>query len=204
MNKVKYRMSFTTGGLFLHESVKLAHIYQAIHDWELVKQKTLAENILQTRTVKSAQRIVYEIIKRLRHLSDDEIELLCDGDAQEQRQILWLAICREYLFIAAFANEVMRERLISLKDDLKPEEFDFFLNRKAEWHKEVESLSPSTRTKLRQVLFKMLREAGLLNENFTIYPIMLSPRLLDLIASEHKHELNVFPVFETFQGKAHE
>jgi hypothetical protein len=45
-------------------------------------------------------------------------------------------------------------------------------------------------------MFKMLREADLLNENFTINPIMLSPRLLDAIPDEHKHELTVFPVFE--------
>jgi hypothetical protein len=196
VNQEKYSMSFTTGGLFIRESINFAKMYQTYQDWELTKNTALSENILQARTVKSAQRIAYEIVKRLRHLSQNEIELLCDGDAQEQKQILWLAVCREYLFIASFASEVLRERLISLKDDLKPEEFDFFLNRKAEWHEEIESLTPSTRAKLRQVMFKMLREADLLNENFTINPIMLSPRLLDAIPDEHKHELTVFPVFE--------
>ncbi len=199
MNQQTYSMSFTTGGLFLHESIKFAQLFQDLNDWDEVKRQALADNMLQSRTVKSNQRRSYEIVKRLRHLSAEEIELLIEGDTQEQKQVLWLAICREYKFIASFASEVMRERLISLKDDLKPEEFDFYLNRKAEWHEELEGLSQTTRKKLRQVLFKILREAELLNKNFTINPIMLSPRLLDAIPCDRQHDLAVFPVFELEQ-----
>lgn len=204
MNQQTYSMSFTTGGLFLHDAITFARMYQTGRDWEAVKKQVLADNILQTRTLKSAHRIAYEIIKRLRHLSDRELEILCDGDIQEQKHILWLAVCREYRFIAAFASEVMRERLISLQNDLRPEEFDFFLNRKAEWHEEIETLSQTTRAKLRQVLFKMLREAEFLNANFTINPVMLSPKLIEAIPAEHQNELAVFPVFELKRTARHE
>lgn len=197
-------MSFTTGGLFLQNAIIFAHMYQSNPDWEAVKKQVLEENVLQTRTLKSSQRIAYEIIKRLRHLSGSELEILCEGDVQEQKHILWLAVCREYRFIAAFACEVMRERLISLQNDLKPEEFDFFLNRKAEWHEEIETLSQTTRAKLRQVLFKMLREADFLNANFTINPVMLSPRLIEAIPADHQNELTVFPVFELKRTARHE
>lgn len=197
LNSEKYSMSFTTGGLFLQESIKLALLHQHLQNWETVKEQVIAANLLQARTINSAKRVCYEIINRLRQLSPDELELLLDGDVHEQKHVLWLAICRHYRFIADFASEVMRERLLSLQTDLKPEEFDFFLNRKAEWHAELESLSPSTRTRLRQVLYKMLRESDMLNDNYIINAVMLSPRLLSAIPRERRHDVFTFPVFES-------
>ena len=55
MNNVQYNMSFTTGGLFLHESTEVAEIYLQDPDWEIVRQKALEENVLQFRKLSSAK-----------------------------------------------------------------------------------------------------------------------------------------------------
>ena len=197
MNHERYSMAFTTGALFYRDSVKLAVLYLEFNDWESVRKKVFSENLLQTRTLNSSTRVSREIISRLKTLEAGELDLLISGSTQEQKYLLWLAVCRRYRFIADFAKEVIRERYISLKADLHYEEFDCFFNKKSEWHPELEKITPTTRNKLRQVLFKILREAELLATDHTINGSMLSKRFLDTIPQQHRTDILMFPAFES-------
>jgi hypothetical protein len=197
MSYDKYCMSFTTGGLFHPESVKLAELYLDLGDWNSVRNKVIAENLLQTRTMNTLKRVWREVVSRLRTLSSDELKFLVEGSHQEQAYLLWLAVCRRYRFIADFAAEVLRERYITLKADLSHEDFDSFFNRKFEWYSELEEITPATRNKLRQVLFKILREADLLTANKMINAAMLSPRLLEVIQKGSRRDILYFPLFES-------
>lgn len=197
MSGDRYNMSFTAGSLFHRESVELAALYLDLGDWNSVRDKVLAENLLQTRTLNTLKRVCHEVISRLRTLSPEELEFLVERSHQDQAYLLWIAICRRYRFIADFAVEVLRERYISLKADLTYDDFDSFFNRKSEWHLELDEITPTTRGKLRQVLFKMLREADLLATNNMISAAMLSPRLLELIRQGNHRDVLYFPVFES-------
>ncbi|AZZ95338.1 DUF1819 family protein [Hahella sp. KA22] len=197
MNNDKYSMSFTTGSLFHCESVKLAALHLDLDDWSSVRDKVIAENLLQTRTLNTLKRVCCEVISRLRMLSPGELEFLVESSHQEQAYLLWLAVCRRYRLIADFAVEVLRERYITLKSDLTHEDFDSFFNRKSEWHWELDEITPTTRGKLRQVLFKMLREADLLTACNMIHAAMLSSRLLELFNQGSRRDVLYFPVFES-------
>jgi len=190
-------MSFTTGGLFSRESVKMAMLFLELGDWDVVRDKVLAENLLQSRTFTTSQRICREIISRLKTLNPNELDLLIHGTAQEQGSLLWISVCRCYKFIADFAVEIIRERYLGLKIDLHYVDFDSFFNRKSEWHPELDAIQPATRNKLRQVLFKILREAELLTVNNTINAAMLSPRLLEAIPRGSRQDALFFPLFES-------
>jgi hypothetical protein len=197
MSNDKYSMSFTTGGLFHLESVKLAALYLDNGDWNIVLDKVIADNLLQKRTLSTLKRSCREVISRLQTLNSYELEFLVEGNHQEQAYLLWLAICRTYRFIADFAVEVLRERYISLKADLTYDDFDSFFNRKSEWHFELDKITPATRGKLRQVLFKILREADLLAANGMINSALLSPSLLELIRQSDQRDILYFPAFES-------
>lgn len=194
---VKYRMSFTTGGLFHRESLQLAMLFLEVRDWKVLRDRVLTQNLLQSRTLSTAKRIYQEIAARLQTLDLNELDLLVHGTLQEQCCLLWISICRRYAFIADFAVEVLRERYISLKSDLQCEDFDFFFNKKSEWHPELDALSASSRDKLRQVLFKMLREAELLTAEHKILPPMLTPRFINAITPERRQDIYLFPVFDS-------
>ncbi|MCU7814968.1 MAG: DUF1819 family protein [Candidatus Thiodiazotropha sp. (ex Rostrolucina anterorostrata)] len=203
MNTEKYSMSFTTGALFHQESVNLAELYLEEGDWNEVRDEVIARNLLQARTINSTKRICREICSRLKRLNKEELELLVDGDHQEQAYILWLAVCRRYHFIYDFSTEVIRERFLTLRYDLGYEDYDVFFNAKMEWHEEMEKITATTRNKLRQVMFKMLRESELLNSDNSIIPAMLSARLINVICSHSNRDLHLFPIMETaLQGCA--
>lgn len=193
-----YRMSFTAASLCIRESAILAQRYLDLSNWEQVSSEAFSENLLQVRTQSSLRRLLRELTTRLETLSPAELELLTKATEPHQAQVLWLAVCRCYPFVAEFAAEVVRERYLSLKYELPLDEFDAFFNRKAQWHPELDSISPSTHNKLRQVLYRLLREAGLLSAQCTIQGIQLNPRLAKLLHQGCAEETLYFPTLYSF------
>ena len=187
-------MSFTTGGLYHQESLRIAVLYLEFGNWNEVRKRSVAGNILRARTTSSLKRTCREICLRLKTLTNDQIQLLVEGTREEQCQLLWLATCRQHLFIKEFACEVIRERCLTLRYDIHYEDFDAFFNSKAQWHDELDHITPTTRDKLRQVLFRILREAGFLTHDNIISAPVISPRLLDLLSEERSEELCIFPM----------
>jgi hypothetical protein len=194
MKQKKYLMSFTTGGLFYVESLLLLELYIKLQDWNDVYIYALDKNTLQTRVVNSAKRIVKEIINRLKTLSKNELLLLYKGSISDQKYILWLSVCRRYIFIKEFAIEVIRERYLTLKYDLPVEEYESFFNLKAQWYEELEKITDSSRYKQRTVVYKILREADIIDKNKFILPAMLSDELIKTIAQTNKDDLTIFPI----------
>jgi len=192
----KYIMAFTTGGLFLRESVLAAELYMSIRDWDSVKNEIQEKNHFQSRTAAALCRVTREILKRMRTLSDIEIGFLLDAARSDQQALLWIAVCRRYSFIAEFAIEVIRENYLSLNYNLTYEDFDWFFNKKADWYSELEELTLSTRKKLRQVLFRILSEADLLSSDNKITPLLFSSRFIELILKADSQELSYFPIHE--------
>lgn len=197
MKTNKYSMSFSTGGLFHHESVRITRLYFDLGNWAKIRDTVVDKNILQTRTLASAKRISREICSRLKLLSDDELRVLIEGSPQDQAYILWLAVCRRHRFVYEFAVEVLREKFLTLQYELHYEDFDAFFNAKAAWSDELESITDSTRKKLKQVLFKILKEAGLLSPENHIIPVILSSEVFKAIENTSGKDFSVFPVAET-------
>lgn len=192
--KNKYLLSFTTGGLFYQHSLLIAELYKSLNDWDDVFNKIIDDNVLQTRTQSTAKRVGKEIINRLKTLTPSELELLLESSPMEQKQILFISVCRRYKFIYEFAKDVIRERYLTLKYDLPIEEFDSFYNQKEQWHEELEKISDSSKCKLRTVLYKILIEAEIIDKNKIIMPAMISKQLISLIAKKDLDDLLIFPI----------
>jgi hypothetical protein len=192
--KPKYLMSFSTGGLFINESVELAALHREGEVWKTTLDRAIERGLATLPKAASKRRTLREIANRISCLSAIEREfLISQADRQEQQALLWLATCRAYRFIHEFAVEVVRERHLSWRLELGQEAFDVFFGAKAEWDESLAAISKSTQQKLRQVLYRMMREAGLLSEDGHIQTIYLSPRLKSLIVQADPEGLEVFP-----------
>ena len=88
---------------------------------------------------------------------------------------------------------MLREHFLVLRRRLVFADFDHFLNAKALWHAELDDIAKSTQLKLRQNLFRMLREADLLSDQYEIHPAQLSPYLAQLLARQGRQVFLVFP-----------
>ena len=192
----EYDMSFSTGGLFRLESGKLAALYQQFRDWQDVRGHAMAHNVLQTRIQSTAKRLLWEVISRLQTLNVAELDLLTDAKTDEKSLFLWIAVCRRYRFIAEFALEVMREKMNS-GTPLLNEDFDAYFSHKSEWNERLEAIRPTTRMKLRQVLFRMLHEAEFLDTMNQVVSVLPSQRLVTVLYHEHRNDLLFLPILES-------
>ena len=188
-----YLMSFGTGGLFINESVAVAKLHNFGEEWDMTAATAITKGVFPVRKASSARRSIREIVNRLKCLTGAELKLLQNGQRNEQAALLWLAACRAYRFIREFSVEVVREKYLSLQIELTYEDFDSFYFRKAEWSDKLASLSVSTRTKLRAVLFRIMREADIISEDDRILGSMLTSRFVELICNRGSGELAYFP-----------
>ena len=189
----RYALSFTTGALLARESSLLALLYIERHDWEQVRDEAVETNLLQARTHSTSVRLVRETVKRLSTLTDDEISLLVEATGLERAHLMWAAACRRYELIAEFAEEVLRERYLTLASTLGYEDFDSYVRTRALWHEELAAIRLATLQKLRSNMFKMLKEAELLSEAGYIMPAVLSERVAARLGAFTPSDLRFFP-----------
>nr|CAA6828822.1 MAG: Unknown protein [uncultured Thiotrichaceae bacterium] len=194
MGQQNYTFSFTSIAAAVSESTMVAQLYIASNDWKEVKAQVLDNNLLQARTSSYAGRLYRELYSRLRVLQDKELQLLIDGNEMEQRQLLWIAICRRYPPVSDFAKEVLVDQYEQGKQQLWVGKFEHFYSRKLEWYPELEQLSGSTIKKAGSVLFRMLKECGLMSQDRDnrIIKQRLSPLMLDTIEYDQA-KMALFP-----------
>lgn len=194
MNNHTYSMSFTTAPLLFQETLVVAALFAREQDWTAVRDIVLSDNLLQMRTDNSSRRVFSEIRSRLKQLTPAQLETLLDSSRREQNYLLWLAFCKRYRFVYDFAVEIVREKFLRLDLELPYDAYDIFFNNKAEWHPEIERIAEATRKKLRQFLYRIMREADLLTEQNQIIPAVLSPRLTAVIQEDDPAHFAIYPV----------
>lgn len=217
----RYRLSFTVGGLLAEQGKILAtlfveneHEYTAPDveptngetdtDHEIgeritrIRKQAIEENVLSIRTHSANSRIVGEVLKRLSALTETELRCLADSDtpASDRQALMWVAMCRYYVLIGDFANEVLRERYLMGFSTLAKSDYDQFILDKSMWHPELEELSTLTAGKLRANVFKAMNEAELWEkENDTLLPSLLS-KSVTAILEDKPESFRFFPTRE--------
>lgn len=189
----RYALSYTTGGLLSREAAVLAPIYDEHRVWATVRDIAVQENLLQARTHATGVRRVRETIKRMSALADRELEILVEVTASERSHLMWAAACRRYDLIGEFAEEVLRERFLTLAGTVSYKDYDSFYRAKAMWHDELDAVSAATYKKLRQVLFRMMIEAGLLTAKGVIEPALISSRVAERLTARTPSDIRYFP-----------
>jgi hypothetical protein len=192
--QTKYRMSFSVGGLMVREGMALAQEYRQGETWAEARERLLSEGVSTLPKLASQTRVLREIFDRIGHLTEAERRYLLEGaDRLEQQGLMWLAVCRTYRFVREFTVEVIVERYQSWRFDLGHDVFDRFLAEKAEIDQGLAELSLSTCAKLRQVLFRIMRESEVLSSEGKIQPVWLSARMKALIEETSPTDLLIFP-----------
>lgn len=192
----RYALSFTTGALLLKEANVVGQAFLDSGDWSAARTAAEQENLLQARTPGSRKRLVRETVTRLQVLSRDELDLLLEGASADRSQLLWAAACRRYQLIGEFAEDVLRDRFLSLAGDVRYEDFDAFWRAKELWHDELSAVTPETYKKLRSVVFRMMLEADLTTADGRIEPTLLSDRVLALLRGRTPSDVRFFPTRE--------
>ncbi len=188
-------LSFTLGGLFLPETLALVAMTEPTEDWRQLRDRAGDAEFLGTRRASSTRRTLNEIFKRLRTLDQQELDLLRRTSRSDQRALLWIACCRAYGILGAFADEVLRERLHSTRPQITPHDFEHFLDDKAALAPggRLARLTDSTRRRLSTVAIRILREAGGLDTHGQLQAMPISGALERHLRAQHPRDLRYLP-----------
>ena len=189
--KVKYRLSFGTGNAYIHESNLILKKYLENKDWKETERFCIEDNILQINTLSSAKRIFREISLRLKSLNDEEQEFFISSNYVDQSILIWISICRTYKFIGDFSSIIISEKFNSFQLEIDYSDFNYFYERQEVLHEGLYSLKDSTRKKLRQVIFKIMKDLNMISKKNEITPLFPSKELKDVSKLTRK-DLNLF------------
>ena len=172
----------------------MAATYLRCEDWAETRRIVKDENLLQSRTKSRTTRVLTEIILRLKSLSAEQLKLLVAGSLAEQKYLLWFAICKTYSFIQEFAIEVLREKYLSRTMKVTELDYDAFFSRRVDWNAALGNITTLTRKKMRQIAFRMLREADLLTDDNTILSALPSSQLIEALKPDAPLSFDIFPM----------
>jgi len=186
-NYTKYHFAFTTSSLRLKEMIIVAQ-----HQVEKVELDYVSE--LGNGKKKTGKNMFYELRKRIDTLTKQQLELLAKGSLTEQRNIAFLAVCKTYGFIRDFVIEVIRDKYQVYDYEISEGDYFSFVRQKSEQHPEMEELTEETEKKVRQVSFKILEQAEIIDniKDKTIQPQILDPRVIHVITRENPDWLKIF------------
>jgi len=189
----KYILSFTAASLRLNEMVKVAKAAQEddITDLSIVKESGVVFGSVKNRTT---DREFREIRKRLETLTPDQKNILIHGDLNSQKQIAFLAVCKRYGFIRDFTIEVIRDKVLVFDFKINESDFNSFISSKILLHPELEAFSESTRKKAKQVMYRILEQAGIINNavDKAILPQILQQDVINAIVRDEPVWLKIF------------
>lgn len=152
----KYIFSFTGNSLRLKEMVLITTYQRSGDELDIVHQ-------IGGGKKKSATTIFNECNNRLSYLTDDQKTLLIEGDLASKRQMAFLAMCKFHAFIRDFTVEVVREKYLLFDYTLSQGDYFSFFRSKMELHPNMERLTNRSQESVRQITFKVLEEAGIID-----------------------------------------
>jgi len=183
----KYDFSFTASSLRLNE-------LRLVAQHQIEGSEINFTNELGNGKSSTGRRMLAEFTKRLSFLTEDQKELLVYSDLTSQKQIAFLSACKTHLFLRDFVVEVIREKLLIFDYELSEGEYISFYRRKSELHSEMDELTEVTANKIRQVTFKILEQAGIIDNvrSKNIQPQLVSDKVAATIAADDRQWLKIF------------
>lgn len=182
-----YNLSFTAASLRPELMRIAAEAFLASSDWDVAKDHILSTNAFQCRTSSSASRLESELRQRLQLLTLPQLTLLAGAPAEDRAAMSWLAVCKRSSFMFDFVSGVLRDKLAAHDPVLRLSDYESYLELQTAAHPSLGSVTASSKVKIRQVLFRMLGESGLISPQrlaSQIHRPVLSPAALHAVLTD--------------------
>jgi predicted transcriptional regulator len=163
VNKVKrYNFSMTGASALITETLVVAEEYHRLSDWDLVKESLITNNLLNKIKQSTFNREYSEIKKRINNLSSQQVSLMVSGDLDEAKSMILLSILKSYDFFHDFMVEVLGHKFQLFDRFLDDSDYSRFINYKNINHPELLTITAETASKVKQVIFKILEQLGII------------------------------------------
>ena len=185
----------------MNESLEVARLHVEGEPWEQTILRAMDERTTSLPKSASNRRTLREISNRLLTLSADERLYFIEEADRSERQARFLFLflgSPPAVLIASSENLPLKLFASGIFPTNSPYHWRVstsFLRQKAEWNEGLAGLSRTTQLKLRQIMFRMMREAGIISEDDLIQTAILSTRLKSMIEEQNPGELGHLPQY---------
>ena len=192
-NKV-YKFSFTAASALIVETRIVAEEYHKRKDWKDVEKYLKENNLLNKVKQATFKREFSEIKKRLSLLTEDQLQLMIQGSLDDAKAMILLSLVKAYSFLRDFIVEVIRNKYLLFDTVVSEIDYIKFVNTKSLSHKELNAITEVTAKKVKQVIFKLLEQVGLITQakNGSILKPILNSKVIDVIVDDDPALLNAF------------
>lgn len=200
----KYTFSFTGASALIAETLVIAEEYERLQDWKNVQKSLMESNLLNKVKEVTFKREFAEIKKRLSLLTSQQLELMVHGSLDDAKAMILLSLVKAYPLIKDFITEVLLNKYLVFDRFLTETDYIRFFNTKSFSHAELNEITESTAKKVKQVVYKLLEQVGLImnTKNGTILRPLLSTSALDVIIADNPSLLTAF-LFSNEEIKAY-
>lgn len=160
-----YSASFTTGALFLEETVVLLSLLEQMPPAEVLDRAKKEPHHLRINAEVSRRKIAGEVLKRYRAVNEQVWVLFRSlHQTSDQLLILLYACLKTYQLLTDFMMRVVVHRWQQRLLTLDRTDFERFLDEQTPTHPELATLTEATRRKSAQITLLMLKQAGLVQQ----------------------------------------
>ena len=174
--KKVYDGGIVAGSLLVPESREVARLLLEGANEKALKDAIIRGNILQKRSPQTAKRQGALIQKRLILMNHHHWELVVHGHSILATQAIMAAAIKHSHLIGDFMQSVVKEHWQTFQKAISNSDWHHFMENCAQLDARLDSWTDKTRAKLRQVVFRVLDEAGYISNT--------KSRLLQSVAIE--------------------
>ncbi len=159
---MEYKSTIKSRPYLYKETKKAASLINSGLDIELIKEKSINDNIFQLESEARKKEVASIIVTRLRAVDEFVIDKIENGSIETSKILVLYAIIKNDRLFFEFINEVYKEKIL-LKDlFIRDKDFNIFFQSKMEQSEKVSSWSEYTFKKLKQVYIRILFESGII------------------------------------------
>ncbi|MFD3156694.1 DUF1819 family protein [Haloimpatiens sp. FM7330] len=186
MKNINYSAKLTGESFLLYEFKIVANLKKEGFSDKEIRKRVLEENLFQYKFKSSISRRLSPLIKRVNSIDDNLINMLLEDPLGYGVIINLYTIMKNDKLFFEFMDEVIREKIEYNYGFIEKKDINVFFTSKAEQSEIVAGWSEQTIAKLKQVIFKILSEAGMIEDvktgklNKLLIPIELKEYLLSM------------------------
>ena len=159
-----YSAKLTAEPFLYNETKIIAEYILNGEDVNELKKRNIEENLIHYKKPKSIQRVNSPIFRRLSVLDEEMLREFIYSDIDTSRYILLYAIMKTDKLVRDFVFEVYQEKLRLRSDYIEKFDMDTWYESKKEISKNLKDKTENTEAKLKQVIFKILQDSGLVRK----------------------------------------
>ena len=191
MAEFSYNSDLNGGSLMVRESRVMADLLlkgATASEWH---QSIQIDNLLQKRSPATAKRNAQAIRKRLELIAPEFWRALRDGDDQLATQVAFYAALERNLLLVEFIESVVRDAYVTHANQLAPYQWLEFLDDRTHKDESISTWQDATKKKMGQVVFRMLIEAGYMqnNRNLQLQKVLLRPEMKVMLEDNYKQRI---------------